>query len=144
MKRIILVTTVILFTITIGCKKDDDDIAASKKEILINGSWKINAAVSDEDGDGTYETNNYLDFDACSTDDYYIFHNDGKLEINEGPSKCDLSDPQTISLNWQLANNETILIVDSEAHTIETLNNTTLKIKYSIMGMNSLTTFTKR
>ena|SRR5690606_7277595 len=144
MKNIFLLSALLISLFSISCNKDDENKTASKKDLLTAGSWKITAVVIDEDGDGNYEINNYLGFDACLTDDYYIFHHDGKLEINEGPSKCDPTDPQTITLNWQLVDNETILIVDSEAHTIEILNNTTLKIKYSFMDINSLTTFTKR
>ena len=132
--------------ITIGCNKNDDDTAFSKKDLLTAGSWKLTAVVSDDDGDGTYETNDFINFSGCFTDNYYIFKPTGELEVNEGGTKCDPADPQTDIGSWQLSNNETTLIIGNiDTYLIEDLNTSTMKLKQTFSGnRSSVVTFSKR
>ena len=140
-----LLTAIWICIISIGCNKDDDVTAASKKDLLTAGSWKLTAVVSDDDGDGTYETNDFINFSGCYTDNYYIFKSNGDLELNEGATKCDPADPQTDLTSWQLTNNETTLIVNTDSYSIEELNTSTLKLKQTFSGnRSSVVTFSKR
>ncbi len=145
MKKIFLLTAIWICLFSIGCNKDDDDTAASKKDLLTAGSWKLTAVVSDDDGDGTYETNDFIYFFDCYTDNYYIFKTNGELELNEGATKCDPADPQTETANWQLTNNETTLVIEGDSYAIEELNTSTLKLKQTFSGnRSSVVTFSKR
>lgn len=144
MKKIIFISATIVFVFA-ACSKDDEVTVLSKKDMLTTGSWKLTASVSDEDGDGTFETNNYMDFEVCFTDNYYVFKNNGELELNEGNTKCDASDPQTETLSWQLTNNDNTLLVQGISYSVEELNNSTLKIKFNYgSGISDVETFSKR
>ncbi|MBA2499864.1 MAG: lipocalin family protein [Chitinophagaceae bacterium] len=144
MKKIIFFFATMMFVFVIGCKKDKD-VIASNKDFLTTGSWKLSAVVSDDDGDGTYETNDFINFLDCFTDNYYIFKPNGELEVNEGAIKCDPADPQTDIANWQLTNNETTLVIEGDSYAIEELNTITLKLKQTFSGnRSSVVTFSKR
>ena len=44
-----------------ACKKDDEAAPATKTNFLTTGTWVLSAVTSDDDGDGTYETNDFAD-----------------------------------------------------------------------------------
>lgn len=115
-----------------SCKKDKDP---SKNEMLTTGKWKvISSSISpaiDWDSDGDLDNDLYGLMDACDKDDYTVFRTDGTIEENQGPKKCDSLDPQTDFLIWSLKNNDTILVIDGEDYTIEQLDGTTLRLKFS-------------
>ncbi len=146
MKKYLTHTTiaVIIIAILTGCKKDNNAVAKTKTQLLTEGTWSLTALVSDMDANGTYETNNYAGYSACFKDNFHTFRINGELEVNEGPTKCNPADPQTVIKHWQLTNNETTLVVDGDNDLIE-LSNTTLKIKLNLTGgMSVLSTFMKR
>lgn len=145
MKKTIFLLCVSFFIFFIqACSKKDKVVVMSKTEMLTTGSWNLTALVSDRDANGTYETDDYAGYSPCYKDNYSTFRTNGELEINEGPTKCSPTDPQTLIKHWQLTNNETKLVVDTENDLIE-LSNTTLKIKMTLAGgVSFLSTFTKR
>ena len=147
MKKYFTLTTiaVIVTAILTGCKKDNNNaVAKTKTQLLTDGTWSLTALVSDRDANGTYETNDYSGYSACYKDNFHTFRSNGDLEVNEGPTKCNPADPQTVIKHWQLTNNENTLVVDSDNDLIE-LNSTTLKIKLNVAGgLSVLSTFTKR
>src|SRR5215216_255299 len=101
MKKVILLHAIIAMLFISSCKKEDNK-PQTKTDYLTSGTWIVTAVTSDEDGDGTYETNDFVDFDECYRDNFYTFHSDGKWEQNEGATKCDDADPQTNTALWQL------------------------------------------
>jgi hypothetical protein len=147
MKRLLIITTVLVHFFTTSCKKDEADPlpVLSKTDMLTNGPWQLTAAVSDEDGNGTYEIDDYVYFPECARDNRYTFQTNLLLELNEGATKCDPADEQTDFIDWNFANNETSLVIDNESFTITELTNSTLKIKQIYTGnVSSMITFTKR
>jgi hypothetical protein len=126
-----------------ACHKKDTTV--SRSELLTSGSWKLSAAVSDNDGNGTYETDDYAGFPSCAKDDIYTFKSNGKFSIDEGPTKCDPGDPQIDEIDWQLTDSDKTLLIDSDPYSIVQLDNQTFKIKEDLgAGQSSLVTFTKR
>lgn len=126
-----------------GCNKKDSP--SSKTELLTSGSWKLTAVVSDNDANGTYETNDYASFSDCFKDNFFTFLAGGIAEINEGPVKCSPADPQIETGSWQLTQNETHLKINSDEWILEELTTSTLKWKEEYSGGRSgLVTFTKR
>lgn len=126
-----------------ACSKKDNKV--SKTTLLTTGSWNITSSLNDDDGDGIYETDNLAMSPACFKDNYFTFFTNGQFEINEGPTKCDPMDPQTESVSWQFANNETKLIVDADTYDLVELSNTTLIIKENLSGgRRTKATFSKR
>lgn len=143
MKKISFSIVAIFILVLTACSKKDK--TSGKAEMLKSGSWTLTASMSDEDGDGTYETDDFIDFPVCYTDNYYTFRNYGVLEYNEGLTKCDPGDPQSDEFTWELTNNETVLVIDTDSFAIEELSISTLRIKQTFLGnLSSTATFTKR
>lgn len=142
-KTIFLFATAFIFFCT-SCKKENVK-TQSKTELLTTGSWKITAAVSDNDGNGSYETNDFASFPPCFVDNIFTFKTNGQLELDEGPTKCDVLDPQIETVAWQLTNNEANIVVANDTYDLTELNTTTFKIKENFPGGgSSVVTFTKR
>ena len=139
----LLAASLLLFALS-SCKKDKDP---SRNEILTTGKWKVISSsispASDWDGDGDLDTDLYGLLDACEKDNYTIFRTDGTLEENQGPDKCDPLDPQTDILKWSMKNNETILEVDGEEYIIDQLDQTTLRLRLSDLGITFTSTLRK-
>jgi hypothetical protein len=122
-----LVATALLFS---SCGKD------KTKTELLTGSWKITNVVK-KDG-----TNGQLS--ACSKDDVITFLANGSTTIDEGPTKCSPSDPQTINKTWRWSNNETELILDvNDTLKSVSLTSTTLVGSYNSSSGAEVVTFTK-
>ena len=144
MKKIIPFYALIILVAFASCKKEDNK-PKTKSDFLTSGTWSVTAVTSDDDGDGTYETNDFADFVACYKDNFYSFHADGIWELNEGPTKCEDIDPQTDTDHWQLTNNETNIILATDTYIIQELTNMSLVIKLVLDdNRSSLVTFTKR
>ncbi len=145
MKKTIFVFAATFFLFFIPACKKEKEKTQSKTELLTTGSWKITAAVSDNDGNGSYETNDFASFPTCFVDNIFTFKTNGQLELDEGPTKCDILDPQVETVTWQFANNEANIVVDSDTYDLTELNTSTFKIKENLSGgRSSVVTFTKR
>ena len=119
-----------------ACKKDDVK-PASKSDLLTSGTWRLTAAVTDLDGDGTFETNEFADFEPCFTDNIWTFNSNGSVAVDEGATKCDPSDPQVQTDSWQMTNNETNLSFAGDTYLIEQLDANTLILKLSYGASSS-------
>lgn len=124
------------FSITLsGCSKDDDDDTPpqTKTELLISSNWKFEKAEAALAGDVSSE------IEACVKDNLLTFSassgtaTSGSGVIDEGPTKCDNSNPQTRNFTWEIINNgatlrsSTVLFAGgSTDFTIVTLNSTNL------------------
>ena len=142
MKKFIFLPIILL--VLNACKKNDTK-APTKADYLTNGTWVLTDVVSDDDGDGTYETHDFTDFVTCYTDNIYTFHSNGTLEMNEGDTKCEPGDPQTDTANWQLTNSENSMVFGTDTYSIEELSPNTLVMKLSYGdNRSSKVTFNKR
>jgi hypothetical protein len=130
MKNISTIASLVIIAL-FSCKKDKQ--TKTKGELLTSGSWHVSAYTVDPamdwDGDGTDETNVYTVMEQCIKDDHTTFHTDGTGELDEGATKCDDSDPQSLSLTWTLSQNDTKLTVEGIEYLIESLTETQLVIK---------------
>ena len=147
MKKLMLYAILPMAIIFTACDKDGPEptVTSTKVGFLTNGSWKITAVVSDEDGNGSYETDDYATFPSCFTDNFFTFKTNFQLEINEGPTKCDPTDLQIELGTWSLVNNEANIMLDGDIYPINELTNTTLKWREDGPGnTSSIVTFTKR
>lgn len=100
---------VILFAVvfTIACKKDsssnnNNNTGKTKTELITSSTWKFDNAKI-----GTIDVSSY--FDDCDKDNTVTFVSNGTGTADEGPTKCDPSDPQTVPFNWSFENNETTI-----------------------------------
>jgi hypothetical protein len=143
MKQIIPFTSICLILFLVACSKKDK--VDSKSAMLTTGTWKLTGSETDNDGNGTYEVNEYSSFPPCFTDNFVTFNTNGQATIDEGPTKCDPMDPQTETASWQFTNNETSMVIDGDTYEIKELSNTTLRLKLPYGGgRSSQVTFTKR
>ena len=145
MKKSLLLAIVPL-VILLSCDKDDKPPSntQSKTEMLTTGTWKITAIASDNDGNGSYETDVYLVFPACLKDNFYTFKVGGALDMDESAVKCDPSDPQINTTSWLLSQNDTRLTLDGDQYVIDQLNATTLKFKEPDATYGTMFTMIKR
>ncbi|HYJ37611.1 MAG TPA: DUF5004 domain-containing protein [Chitinophagaceae bacterium] len=144
MKKITYILTLAILVFSLGCKKDNDKQNQTRMELITTGQWKIIALTQvpgyDIDGDGDLDTDIFQDFDICEKDDYYIFKSNGIFDVNEGPSKCDASDPQVVSGSWSFANQEKEIILDGTQGTIEELSSTRLRMRFVEQGETTIVT----
>lgn len=121
-----------------SCKKDDKDNEPDKTSLLTDKSWKMTAATVDPAidwfGSGTKVTNVYAQFPACVKDDLVIFKKNGTVNFDEGATKCEPNDAQTVNALWSLNPAETIISItqtgETESWKILELTNSKLVVEY--------------
>lgn len=88
-----------------SCKKSSSSSSTppkTKTELLSQTSWKFSAATANGSDASSY-------IQACQKDNTYTFVSNGSGNVDEGPTKCNPGDQQTIPFNWNFASNETVL-----------------------------------
>lgn len=150
MQKKILYSAISIFFISvfiIACKKNSDNSNTPKtKTDLISASvWKFdNAKVAGVDISGL--------LDDCDKDNTATFVSNGSGTADEGPTKCNAADPQTVSFTWTFENNETTLQATAPlfpggngTFTIVTLTDTQLVVSQDItvsgVTQNAVITF---
>jgi hypothetical protein len=80
--------------------------ASDAKTLLLAAKWMPAARTInpgfDINEDGTIVTNLFAEEDVCEHDDVMTFKADGTFSTDEGPDKCDDSDPQIGTGTWVL------------------------------------------
>ena len=132
-----LLLTLILIAATataVYCKKESSSESKqkTKTELLTSGSWKRTGLTAtpayDWYGDGNYATDLLSVMKVCESDNLDTYKSNGTGDTDEGPTRCDQSDPQAWPFVWEFADNETKLILDYFGEfTLEELTTTTLK-----------------
>ena len=101
-------------------EKAKTDPVVEKTNILTDGVWhftdyKYNGGIAN-----TITT--YNDLPGCRQDDLRSFYKDGTGEINEGPTKCNSTDPQSQSVQWKFLDNHALSIqLNGEEYYIDKL-----------------------
>ena len=81
------------------CKKPDN--GNSKVKLLTSASWKYKEAGIDADNNGTAETPIPAgNLQSCDTDNTITFKTDTTGVLDEGPTKCDATYPQTTAFKY--------------------------------------------
>ncbi|HTE26403.1 lipocalin-like domain-containing protein [Flavitalea sp.] len=127
-----------------ACDKDDDkDKEKTNTEKITLAAWKYDKASLDVNKDGTGDIPvPDSELEACERDNLITFKADNTGTIDEGPAKCDPSDPQSIGFTWTFKNNETVINfptaivagVDGDV-TIVSLSETSMVLKGEIDGV---------
>lgn len=136
-----LLMVLVLFTVA-SCQKSGENSSNSSKsktQLLTQKTWKIVAHTVnppvDINGDGTADSDVYATvYESCNKDDIYTFKSDGSGMVDEGPTKCDDTDPQSTAIQWLFKSNETVIqikqgIVSLDFNLVE-LSESTLKVSY--------------
>lgn len=107
------------------CKKQLTELE-NRTNILTTGTWRITASTL-RTILGTSDV--YATYPDCRKDDYRHFNNDGTAELNEGPSKCNGTDPQSRLIQWKFLNNYGGRIeLNGSEYIVDRLENNTFKI----------------
>ena len=129
MKNLILLLLVALVFTFNSCKKDKDEVVTpkTKTQLLCGKNWKITAATVDPaidwNGSGAVSANLYNQLQTCEKDGINVYNSNGTYTSDEGASKCDVSDPQTVTGTWVFNTNETTLVL-SYSEVINSVNYT--------------------
>ena len=101
-----------LFT---SCTKEDPIKAKTKTELLCASSWKIYELTVNPGIDiaGTVITDFFAQSEPCSQDDISIYKNNGTGLNDEGPTKCNATDPQSTTFTWTFNPSETQVTEDN-------------------------------
>ena len=147
MKKL-LFATLILSSLFIGCSKDDNEDVKqpTKTELLTAHYWQATAFTIDPaiSIGGTNISDWYAQLESCDKDDIEKYNTNNTVTYDEGPTKCDPTDPQTETSPWSFNSDETILTVDGTSFKILSLTSTELKLSYieSLDGINHTWTLT--
>jgi len=125
-----------------SCKKDDDDDngGSSTTDYLTSGAWKttsMTVAPGIDFGNGVPITDFFAMMPACSKDDLITFQSGGKVIMDEGPTKCVPTDPQTSEGTWSLSSDNKVLTVKEPGEpdvvvTISEISNSMIKGTYTM------------
>ncbi len=124
-----------------SCQEDDNlPVIKTKTQLLTQKIWKFSSAT----WGGTDMT---ASIPACQKDNITSFIAGGTGSGDEGPTKCNVADPQTVSFTWSFQSGETMLTTSnplipgatpgSSTSTIVSLTETELKLSqpYTISGV---------
>lgn len=119
----------LLTLLFVSCQKpkDSTDILAEKTNFLTAGVWHF-TGYRYNNGIGSIVTT-YTDLPACRQDDLRSFTKNGTGDMNEGPTKCNSTDPQSIAVQWYFVNAQTNWInINGTEYIVNMLDNTTFDI----------------
>lgn len=151
MKRLTfaLVALAALTLMVSSCKKDNDNPTPStpapqtKTQILTSHSWVVKSLMV-----GSVDYYNFIE--DCEKDNFFTFKANGTSVEDEGATKCNPSDKQTIDGTWTFIDNETKIIMDGgdtvEVNTL-TAESFVVKLKFEEDGgkvSTMVTTFSKK
>ncbi|HYF33441.1 MAG TPA: lipocalin family protein [Chitinophagaceae bacterium] len=105
MKQIVVAIFACLLAISFaGCKKNKGQ---TRTELLAKSAWKFDNAGLDMNRDGTVDAPVPPGFlQACDTDNTLTFNADGTGFTDEGATKCNGANPQTVPFSWSFKDNE--------------------------------------
>jgi len=114
MKKLMLISVCLTILLGACIKEESKEIKKSNTEYLTTGVWYLRAFIINPGvviGNNTV-TDFYATLPACEKDDFQKFYINGTAVTDEGPTKCDPSNPQLDDFTWSLEVNETKLVFD--------------------------------
>ena len=91
-------------TIWSACKKNSSSSTdtSSRTTLITTGSWKIDSAGADLNKDGIIDVVDTTLL-SCEKDNTYTFNKDSTGLADEGPTKCNSTDPQSTPFTWSFS-----------------------------------------
>ncbi len=126
---ILLASTVFIFS---GCTKSD---SKSVSQVTLTAhTWMPTAK---------YVNGADQNIGDCVKDDTYKFQTGGAFVFDEGPTKCNATDPQSGTANWTLSGNSCTLSSggQSSVYTITSLDDSKLDMNANVNGQNERLVF---
>jgi hypothetical protein len=139
MNKLILLTFCFLAVFFSSCDKNDNP-PPSNTDHITKSSWKFDKAMS-----GSTDVSAFIN--ACYKDNVMTFQANGNGTLDEGATKCNAADPQSVNFTWNFTNNGGTLNVNagifagqSGAFTVILINDTQLVLEGSVStGTGSVT-----
>lgn len=117
-----------------ACQKKDNTGStpqlSAKTQLLIKSNWILVDNETKVGSGGTWGSN-YQGFYPCRKDDLLKFNSDNTGVADEGATKCNTTDPQSVPFSWTFAESETKLTFQNSTATIDVLSETSLVITYT-------------
>ncbi|HEY4060391.1 MAG TPA: hypothetical protein VGM30_00745 [Puia sp.] len=94
-----------------ACTKSHSNTPGTSAQVTLitQTSWRYDTSGVDLNKDGIVDIGGDTLITTCEKDDIYTFKSDSTGAIDEGATKCHVSDPQTVPFKWSFTNNATIL-----------------------------------
>jgi hypothetical protein len=110
MKQALMYSLLLIGSLSfLSCSKsdDDDNNSGNNASALITAStWKYSDAGLDMNSDGVKDSGLPPGVIAsCDTDNTITFKSDNTGVLDEGATRCNASNPQTVPFTWSLKNN---------------------------------------
>lgn len=125
---------VFIFTTATSCKKkgaEEPGVQLSAKTVLLTKSnWILTNNETKVGAGGTWGSN-YQGIYDCKKDDLLKFNTDKAGVADEGATKCNTTDPQSVPFSWTFGDNETKLTFQNFTASIDVLTETSLVITYT-------------
>ena len=112
MKKPLIVAFLLAGFAFMACNKDDDNgTPVTAVDLIASGPWSIDTIAFDADKNGTIDSpipgGIFL---PCDVDNTLTFNKDGATGVlDEGPTKCSPTDPQTADFGWSLKNGDSVI-----------------------------------
>ncbi|HNP97151.1 MAG TPA: hypothetical protein PKJ63_16035 [Cyclobacteriaceae bacterium] len=127
-KSILLLVIFAGFTLLSSCGSDDES-NLSRTELLTQKPWKLTQTGIVGIGGSPPE--------STAADDIYTFSADGTYTFDEGATKEDAGDPQTLTGTWEFLEDETKIRISYSGITITQdiieLSTSTLKVRFNFL-----------
>lgn len=151
MKKLLSPSAALIALYLISCSKgsdDNDNGNDPKMDLITSAAWKYDTAGIDLNNDANIDQPLPAGMvDDCERDNLITFKNDNTGTVDEGGSKCDISDPQSTALTWQFKNNGTVLNIPDTLYgkftgdaDIKELTATKLKLRKAVQITDPITT----
>jgi len=109
-----LLTIALVSIFFIACGKDENPTPQpTKTEQLTGSSWRLDTAGLDQDRNGTIDFSVMNLIGGCIRDNNLSFQAGNTGTTNEGPTKCNTTDPQTTNFNWNFSDAEANLNISN-------------------------------
>lgn len=133
--RNILTLVVLAFTFA-SCKDDTADKLSAKTELLVKDKWILQASTIDPAVVllGNSITDVYALVPACDRDNFARYNSNKTGVYDEGSTKCEAQDPQTVSFTWSFESDETQIRQDGDLFEILELSESILKVRFNVDG----------
>ena len=110
MKQAVIYSFLLLGSLSfLSCSKDNDDdgnTGGNATTLITASTWKYSDAGLDMNNDGMKDAGLPPGVIAsCDTDNTITFKSDNTGVLDEGGTKCNTSNPQTVPFTWSLVNN---------------------------------------
>jgi len=109
MKHAVLVASLFLVVAAVSCKKDDDNDELTTFQLITSATWSIDSVGWDMDNNG--QIDGAAPVQACDVDNTITFSSDSTGVVDEGATKCNTANPQTVPFEWTLNDSTKVLFM---------------------------------